>query len=158
LADVSDEVEDSVGFLSFTGKERLFAIDGQHRLAGIKEALKHNKDLRSDDLSMLLVAHTKSKGGQERTRRLFTTLNKTANPVGKGEIIALDEDDAMAIVTRDLIETHPWFSEDRIKFAQSENIPVDAVELTTIGNLYDILTILFTECDTKKKKSVLRSI
>ena len=47
----------------------------------------------------------------ERTRRLFTTLNRYAKPVKKSEIIALDEDDIIAIITRELVEKYPLFRE-----------------------------------------------
>jgi len=146
LADVPSEVENSVGFLSFAGEEHIFAIDGQHRLAGMKEAIKKTPELGKDEVSLLLVAHATTNLGQERTRRLFTTLNKTAKPVGKGDIIALDENDVMAIATRYLVENDPWFSQERIKFSQTDNLPVNATEFTTIGNLYDVLTTLFTKC------------
>jgi hypothetical protein len=38
--------------------------------------------------------------GLQGTRRLFTTLNRYAKHVHKTEILALDEADAMAILTR----------------------------------------------------------
>ena len=158
LVDVPDEVEDSVGLLSFTGDEHMFAVDGQHRLAGMKEAIKADPALGKDEVSLLLVAHQRNKIGLERSRRLFTTLNKTAKPVGKGDIIALDENDVMAIVTRFLVENDPWFSDDRIRFSQADNLSVNAPELTTIGNLYDLLTILFTKCMEGTKLSELRFI
>jgi DNA sulfur modification protein DndB len=158
LADVSDDVEDSVGFLSFTGKERIFAVDGQHRLAGMREALKAARALEKDQVSLLLVPHRPGKEGLERSRRLFTTLNKTAKPVGKGDTIALDENDVMAIVTRFLVENDPWFADDKIKFSQGSNLSVGSPELTTIGNLYDLLTIIFSKCMGKKKRSDLRFI
>lgn len=157
LKDVPDDVEDSVGFLSFAGNEQMFAIDGQHRLAGMKEAIERTPSLGEDEISLLLVAHHKTKAGQERTRRLFTTLNKTAKAVGKGEIIALDEDDVMAIVTRHLVENNPSFSDIRIKFAQTDNLSADAPELTTIGNLYDVLTTIFV-ANTGMRKVVLRFV
>ena len=122
LADISDEVEDSVGFISFTGEERMFAIDGQHRLAGMKDAVKSSSNVLTDEVALLVVAHQNTKAGRERTRRLFTTLNKTAKPVGKGDIIALDENDVMAIVTRYLVENEPRLSDKRIKFSQTDNI------------------------------------
>lgn len=158
LADVPEEVEDSVGFLSFTGEEHMFAVDGQHRLAGMKEAINADPTLGKDKVSLLIVGHQTNKTGLERSRRLFTTLNKTAKPVGKGDIIALDENDVMAIVTRLLVENDPWFSDERIRFSQADNLPVGAPELTTIGNLYDLLTILFTKCMEGEKLSELRFI
>ena len=40
LEELPDDTISSVGFLTFTGGENLFAIDGQHRLSGIKQAVK----------------------------------------------------------------------------------------------------------------------
>jgi DNA sulfur modification protein DndB len=146
LDDLDEATIESVGFLTLRGDETLFALDGQHRLAGIKKAieagLKHDT---VDEVSVIVVAHAATKKGLERTRRLFTTLNKTARPVSKGDIIALDEDDVMAICVRRLIEETDLFPEDRIAFVASNNMPVaNTTSLTTIGNLYDVLTILFT--------------
>src|SRR5437660_3524940 len=53
LNDVPDDVEASVGFLSFTGQERLFALDGQHRLSGMREAVRQNNVIGQDDLCLL---------------------------------------------------------------------------------------------------------
>jgi len=146
LQHLSEETAESVGFLTFRGDEKLFAIDGQHRLAGIKKAVKDGLSTTTqDELSVILVAHKDTKKGLERTRRLFTTLNKTARPVSKGDIIALDEDDVMAICVRRLIEETDLFSGQRIAFVASNNMPTaNTTSLTTIGNLYDVLTILFS--------------
>jgi len=151
---ISGEAQRSLGFLRFSGKENLFALDGQHRLAGIKEAYQ-SKDFSSDDeVSVLFVAHEDTRKGLIRTRRLFTTLNKTAKPVTKGEIIALDEDDTMAIIIRKFLQKNGIFEDKKIAIVANNNMPVSNKEsLTTIGNLYDILKILFTsvESDLKKK-------
>ena len=152
---LSEETVESVGFLTLRGDEKLFALDGQHRLAGINKAVKEGLDSDPyDDVSVIFVAHKENKKGLERTRRLFTTLNKTARPVSKGDIIALDEDDVMSICVRRLIEDTDLFSEDRIAFVASNNMPVkNTTSLTTIGNLYDVLTILFTDAKSELKKN-----
>ena len=114
-----------------------------------------------DEVSVIFVAHKETENGLERTRRLFTTLNKTARPVSKGNIIALDEDDVMAIYMRRLIEDTELFTEKRIAFVPSNNMPVaKTTGLTTIGNLYDVLTILFTNApgDLKKGKPELQRV
>lgn len=137
---------DSFGLLLFTGKEQLFAVDGQHRLAGIKTAVRKDDSIGQEEASVLLVAHQNTPNGIERTSRLFTTLNKTARPVSKGEIIALDEDDVMAIIARWMVENHPFFAEDGVAFTATNNLPPnDFTHLTTIGNLYDVLGLLFTK-------------
>lgn len=149
-----DEVTvSSVGFLTLQGDEKLFTLDGQHRLAGIQQAIERGLDQDPfDEVSVIFLAHEDTKPGLERTRRLFTTLNKTAKPVSKGDIIALDEDDVMAICVRRLIETTKLFNGERVAFVASNNMPVtNTTALTTIGTLYDVLSILFTSSDWKLK-------
>ena len=157
LGDLTEEQISSVGFLTLQGGEKLFAVDGQHRLSGIKEIFdKNNKEQTIDDeISVIFVAHKDTPEGLERTRRLFTTLNKAAKPVSKKDIIFLDEDDTMAICARWLAEKSNLFAEEgRISFVERNNIPsADQSCLTTIGNLYDLLIILFTKVETEIKAS-----
>lgn len=157
LKNMTEDTVSSVGFLTLTGQEKLFALDGQHRLAGLKKAVKDGLDDDPyDEVSVIFVGHKDTEKGLERTRRLFTTLNKTARPVSKGEIIALDEDDVMAICVRRLIEQTDLFAGNRIAFVASNNMPTaNTTSLTTIANLYDVLTILFTnaQSDLKKQKA-----
>jgi DNA sulfur modification protein DndB len=157
LKQISDSAMDTIGFLRLMGTEKIFAIDGQHRLAGIKKALEDGLDLASEQVPVLLVGHKKTAAGLERTRRLFTTLNKTAVPVRKRDIIALDEDDAMAIITRRLVERHSSFRHPKIAVIASQNIPVgNRVSLTTISSLYDILKLLFMYALRQRSDRTLR--
>lgn len=154
--------ENSLGILTLSGKEELFAIDGQHRLSGMKTLFSGKtgidaSDAQADLVPVILVAH--SNKTIERTRRLFTTLNKTAIPVSKRERIALDENDAMAIIARRLVEEHNWFGEKRVAMAATNNLPTnDKSSLTTIGNLYDILTILFVDIEKIGSKKDIQTI
>jgi len=147
LDDIDYNSRYSVGYLSLSGTEKLFALDGQHRLAGIRSALAQNSDIGEDELSVIIVAHHTDINGQKRTRKLFTTLNKTAKPVSKSEIIALDEADAMAITARHLVENDPRFSDKlvHIKRKQPSLPKSDREHLITLINLYDILEILFVK-------------
>lgn len=141
---IPENAMDTLGFLSLSGSEKIFAIDGQHRLAGIKRAMTDGLALSQEQVPVILVGHKKDAAGMQRTRRLFTTLNKTAIPVRKRDIIALDEDDAMAIIARRLVETNSSFREPKIAVISSQNIPTgNRVCLTTISSLYDVLKLLF---------------
>lgn len=154
LNNLSEETIESVGFLTLNGDERLFAVDGQHRLSGIKRVVRdsENSELH-DEVSVIFVAHEDTPVGLRRTRRLFTTLNKTARPVSKGGIIALDEDDVMAICARRLVEDTALFGGARIAFVAGNNMPVNNTHsLTTLGNLYDVLGILFSQAHTRLRK------
>ena len=108
--DLDPNARDSLGILELDGTEKLYAIDGQHRVAGIDEALKRltrqkevekYEQLANESLLIAFVSADIDKEGElERVRRLFTILNKQAKKVSEPEIVALDEDDAAAIVTR----------------------------------------------------------
>lgn len=152
---------ESLGVLHLSGMEKLFAVDGQHRLAGMKRFIEARNEFgsldeptaESDLVSVLFVAHRTDR--IERTRRLFTTLNKTAVPVSKMERIALDENDVSAIVARRLVEEHAWFSGPRIAMHHTNNLGRDeGVALTTIGNLYDVLKALFLDSSGSSKKDL----
>ncbi len=137
------ELEGVLGILQLDGTQILFAVDGQHRVEGIKQALKKNDKLKKEEVSVIFVAHRNDPAGMERTRRLFTTLNRYAKPVSKSEIVALDEDDIIAITTRELVDTHPLFQE-KISLSKTKAIAVkDNRSFTTIITLYDVLEILF---------------
>jgi DNA sulfur modification protein DndB len=157
LDKIDPVAQESIGFLKLRGDEKLFTLDGQHRLAGIRRAVKDKPTLGKEVQSAIFVGHKRTPAGRERTRRLFTTLNKTAKPVSKNEIIALDEDDVMAIVARRLVETHPWFSGKRIAFSPTANLAAnEPLALTTIINLYDILTTLYTKVPPQRGISELK--
>lgn len=156
--DLSYSSRYSVGFLSLLGTEKLFALDGQHRLAGIRSALKHAKELGKDEVSVIIVAHHTDAAGLQRTRKLFTTLNKTAKPVSKSEIIALDESDPMAITARNMVENDSRFSDKLVDIMRKQaNLPqTDMSHLITLINLYDILEILFVKSKKGTKNSDLK--
>jgi DNA sulfur modification protein DndB len=128
-----------LGFLSLSGSEKLFALDGQHRVAGIKHAVAGNTNLGNEEVSIIFVSHRSTPDGLQRTRRLFTRLNRFAKPVRKEEIIALDEDDSVAILTRRFVdEEKDW--RDKVSLHKTKAMPVtDQKSITTIGAIYDVL-------------------
>jgi len=151
----------SLGILSLNGKEKLFAIDGQHRVAGIKEALAggHNPKLYDEEVSTIFLSADVTKpSGLERTRRLFSTLNRYAKPVDMMDIIALDEDDAVAIVTRKLMEEHPLFKDYRISVTKGKSIPVtDNKCFTNITAFYEVNDIILANESSNAWKNFKRS-
>ena len=134
-----------LGVLQLHGNEKLFALDGQHRLSGIKSA--HKKDLLplDDCVPVIFVAHVNNREGIRRSREIFTTLNKEAKKVGVGDIIALDENDPAAIVTRMLVEGKGGLSGGKITYKQTESIDprTDLKAVTTIANIYYTVLNLF---------------
>lgn len=136
--ELEDEMFYNVGVLFFNGDEKIFPVDGQHRVEGIKAALQTNPQLANETISVILIGHSNTSEGMERSRRIFSTLNRYAKPVRLGDIIALDEDDIVAIVTRYLLESYPLFTQERIKASNSKAIPTsDKQSFTTLMTLYD---------------------
>jgi DNA sulfur modification protein DndB len=147
---VSADVKNALGLLMLRGDEQLFAIDGQHRLIGIREAVAAKPSLGDEEVGALFVAHRQDATGRERTRRLFTTLNRYAKPVSKSEIIALDEDDVVAVITRRLIDDHPLFL-NKVSLKKGKNIsPSDLASVTTVVALYDGLNDYLREGTPRK--------
>jgi DNA sulfur modification protein DndB len=126
-----------IGLLDFPGKHKIFPVDGQHRVEGIKEAIKAKPEMASNEIGVIFIGHSEEPQLKKRTRRLFTTLNRYAKPVSLRDIIALDEDDIVAILTRRLIEKFPLFKEDKIIDIKSKSIPSSNKKaFTSIITLY----------------------
>ena len=147
---IDEDSRSSIGFLVLRGDEKIFPIDGQHRVVAIKKAVEKCTDLNDEDLAVIFVAHGTSHEKQKRTRRLFSTLNKYAKKVSSGEIVALDEDDLFAIVTRRLVEEFNLLRSgyrDESGFVyfgkQPSLLASDKKNLTTILTLYTISKNLF---------------
>jgi len=126
-----------MGLLEFQEEHKIFPVDGQHRVEGIKEALKANPDLKDQKITAIFIGHKNDDEGKKRTRRLFTTLNRYAKPVKDDDIIALDEDDMAAIVTRNLLEEYSLFTGNRVIYAKQKAIPPSNKHaITSIITLY----------------------
>jgi len=131
---------DAFGFLYLDGEEEIFAIDGQHRVEGIRSAIMHKSSLVMDQQCVIFVAHNETDKGRVRTRRLFSTLNKYARPVSKGELVALSEDDTFAIVTRKMIDEYKHLSIGFVPFTKTANIPISETQcITTVLGLYQLI-------------------
>jgi DNA sulfur modification protein DndB len=123
----------------------------------MKMAVKDGGDLLEELVPVILVGHGIDEAGSRRTRRLFTTLNKTAIPVNKKDIIALDEDDVMAITARRMVERDPGFKDPKVAVVASESMPANNHEsLITIAALYDLLKLLFMHRDNARGDYKLR--
>jgi DNA sulfur modification protein DndB len=136
---IVDSVDHSFGLLKMDGSQTYFALDGQHRLESIKNAVKENPDLKSEEISVLVLKHDSSKEGMVRTRRLFTRLNRYAKPTDGRTNIAIDEDDCVAINTRELVKKFKPFKEIIKEGAgkQISNSDKDNKYFTTLVSLYE---------------------
>lgn len=156
------------GTLTLPGRERLIALDGQHRLLALKIAvmgesgvpagysknlsnLKPHPDLVSDEISVILVKHTDNL----KIRKIFNKINKYAKQTSRSDNIITSDDDIFAVIARKLIkpgqvlapvssESIHWTnsSEDHkdIEIVNWKNTTLSerSKNLTTISALYTI--------------------
>ena len=136
--DSNGEDNYNLGLITLSGEEKIFPVDGQHRVAGIKKALETKKELASERVPVIFIGHSKDEVGMQRTRRMFSTLNRYAKPVSLRDIIALDEDDVVAVASRNLIDSTSLFPDGRIMDSKNKSIPDNnTTALTNIITYYE---------------------
>ncbi len=169
----------SIGYVSFSGENRYFILDGQHRVASINHAIKeklNDKSFEEEEINILIVCEQEGISVQEnqiRLRRLFTALNKNAKKTDTITNIIMDEDDLIAIVTRKLVENYDFFSPLGMEAKKNENINMNTKNIipktpyfTSLPTLYEmndklinsekfIEIVPFTNKDKKKRPNDL---
>lgn len=145
---------DSMGILIFDGDEQMFAIDGQHRVAGIQIAREkdqtsplESQQLKDDQFSVIFIAHIDDELGKKRTRKLFSDINKNAKQVVAGDKIKIDEEDSCAIVARRIYAQYSFFrGGELIAVTENSNLaPKDVKHFTNLMGLYTAIKIIKKE-------------
>lgn len=152
LINDNDKTSYGFGLLRFDGSQVYYALDGQHRLRSIQLAVEQDPALRDEEVAVIIVGHENTAEGMERTRRLFSTLNRKAEKTKVGLNIAIDEDDAVAICTRRLVYEHPYLgglgmvkaSKEGINSKQISTAAGNEPYLTTLQALYEMNCDLLT--------------
>lgn len=116
--------------------------------------MEKDNSLSDERVPVIFIGHSKDEIGMQRTRRMFSTLNRYAKPVSMRDIIALDEDDIVAIASRNIIDESELFSTDRILDSKTKAIPDgNNAAITTIITYYEcnkeLLWILIKDLDIK---------
>ena len=112
---IEQGLDEAFGILTFEGDQKYYALDGQHRLGAIQHVVNDAKnppspELLKEQVSVLVICRKEDDVEFLKSyRRLFTSLNRYAVKTDDDVNIAMDEDDAFAIVTRRLIMKHDFF-------------------------------------------------
>lgn len=147
VSQISD-AQSSLGLMEFHGNEKMFAIDGQHRVEAIKQAFADFPErVQDDQYPVIFVAHVDDKEGKVRTRRLFSDINKNAVSVSGGDKVVIDEDEICAIVTRRVYADYTPFNggEEVAVTEKKEQLAKDGRERFTS------LLAVHTACQRLKK-------
>ena len=133
-----------MGFLTLSGGEVLVPLDGQHRAKAFKfaidgaddnnrpiQGMKSNLELASDKVAVILVRFE-----QTSARRIFNKINRYAKPTNKGDNLITDDDDAMAVMARELLREDGVINARLVRIG-ANTLNKSAPEFTTLATFYD---------------------
>lgn len=121
-----------IGVLKLRLGDELIINDGQHRAAGIVQALKDGSAaFREDSLSVLLFPWENT----DRVQQMFSDLNRFVQKTSKSLDILYDKRDDTAAATLAMIEKVPVFKE----LTEKEKVSLESksTKLFTLAALYD---------------------
>jgi DNA sulfur modification protein DndB len=122
----------NIGILKLALGDELIINDGQHRCAGIVQALKDGcSSIKDDTLSVLLFPWETT----PRVQQMFSDLNRFVQKTSKSLDILYDKRDQVAAATLAMIEKVPVFAE----LTEKEKVSLEAksTKLFTLAALYD---------------------
>ena len=136
-----------MGFITLPGKERLIALDGQHRLLSLKIAIrgimgvpggtKTFAAMNKLQLCIILVEHTDT----AKIRKIFNKINKYAKQTSRSDNIITSDDDTFAVIARRLFKEGgplaPINGIDLVNW-KSNTLSQRSKNLTTLSALYTI--------------------
>lgn len=158
-----------MGFITLPGKERLIALDGQHRLLSLKIAVKGitgvpggtkmfaamsnlqpHPELASEELCVILVEHTETK----KIRKIFNKINKYAKQTSRSDNIITSDDDTFAVISRRLFQEDgplaPVKGIDLVNW-RSNTLSKRSKNLTTLSALYTIAETILKDQNFSSK-------
>lgn len=133
-----------IGLLSVPMDAKFLINDGQHRKAGLAEAIKANPSLRLETIAVVLFVDA----GLKRSQQMFADLNKYAVKPTRSLGVLYDHKDPMAEVARQLIIQVPLFK-DRIE-REKTTISNRSTNLLTLSAVYQATASLLNKRKLEK--------
>lgn len=97
---VPSEVDENVGILRLPMETDWIVNDGQHRVAGIAEALRIDPTLRNDNVSVVILPDE----GLERAQQIFSDLNRTVQKTSRSLDILFDKRSVLNRITNSVVD------------------------------------------------------
>jgi len=119
-----------IGKLTLPMTSRIIINDGQHRRAGIEEALKERPELGDETMSVVFFIDE----GLRRSQQMFADLNKHAIRPTKSLGILYDLRDPLSQLARDLIVDVPCFK--GLTETEKTTISNRSIKLFTLSSIY----------------------
>lgn len=162
-------VDEAFGVLTFSGGQKYYALDGQHRLKSIKTLIEGSpsgevplvpEGFLEEEVSVIMLVREEADDEEfmRSYRRLFSSLNRYAKPTDRDTNIIMDEDDWVAILTRRLLTEHDFFlwkgrafESPKLK-TKGKNLRSGESFFTTLQTLYAMNETLLLTPERDKKR------
>jgi len=120
----------STGVLEVSMNASFLINDGQHRKAALMEAIKEDKTLKDETISVVFF----SDQGLARSQQMFTDLNKHAVKTSNSISELYDSRDQLAVLTREVVSQVPFLNKYTDK--EKDNLGKFSSKLLTLNSLY----------------------
>lgn len=141
VASPQPDGSENIGTLKLKMGDELTINDGQHRCAGIVEAVKRNPELGSHTISVLLFPWE----SLTRVQQMFTDLNRHVVKTSKSLDVLFDKRDPVSIATMFALDKVPVFKELTEKVDAS--LKAKSTKIFTLAAIYDANSDLLKEQD-----------
>ena len=128
---IPSEMDPNLGILQLPLAVVFLINDGQHRRAAIVEALRQNRTLENQTISVVLFGRE----SLERDQQMFSDLNRTVQKTSRSLDILYDHRDPMNSITLGVAEAVPLFSR-RVE-QDAVSLAVKSAKFVTLSSLYD---------------------
>ena len=126
-----DDANPDIGTLEVDMNSTFYINDGQHRRAGIIEAMKENPELQKENISVVIYRFE----NVNRSNQMFADLNRYAQKPTKSLNVLYDSRDPLAAATGEMLNEIELFNiftdKDRV------SLPSKSPRLFTLGSLYE---------------------
>lgn len=125
------DLDESIGVLRVPLDAEFLINDGQHRRAAIEEALKANKQLGDQTISVVLFPEENI----ERSQQMFSDLNRTVQKTSRSLDILYDHRDPMNRITQEVATAVAVFR-NRVE-KERVSLSARSAKFITLSALYD---------------------
>lgn len=144
--------EADIGTLKLPLGAEFTVNDGQHRVAGIAEALTHDPLLEEETISVVILPDE----GRQRSQQIFSDLNRTVHKTSKSLDILFDHRLPINRITMVCIERVPLFK-GRID-KERVSLSVNSRQFATLSGVQGATSQLLGDIDEKISPEELRDL
>jgi len=147
LAFEPSAVDGNVGLLKLPMEAEWIVNDGQHRVAGIAEAMTQDPRLKGDSISVVILRD----GGLERSQQIFSDLNRTVQKTSKSLDILFDHRSPINRITNICVDRVALFKSRTDK--ERVSLSARSSDFTTLSALQSANSQLLGEPDAKTSEA-----